>query len=57
VALTVRMIMASDSAGDVQAALGWDEVRLPSSARPGDDLSLVVECGPPGAALTAASSE
>ena len=44
VALTIRMIMASDAAGHVLAALGWDDVRFPSPAYAGEQLSLWVEC-------------
>jgi acyl dehydratase len=44
VALSIRMIMASPAAGDVVAALGWDDVRFPSPARAGDLLTLTVEC-------------
>lgn len=44
VALSVRMIMASPAAGQVVAALGWDEVRFPNPARAGDALTLTVEC-------------
>jgi acyl dehydratase len=43
-AITIRLIMHSQSQGAALAALGWDEVRFTHPARPGDRLSLTVEC-------------
>ena len=44
VALSIRMIMASEAAGHVLAALAWDDVRFPHPAYVDDELRLRVEC-------------
>ena len=44
VALTIRLIMASDAAGHVLAALGWDDVRFGHAAHVDDELTLHVTC-------------
>ena len=46
VALQLKLIHESGAGKDdvVLAALGWDEVRFPNPVRPGDTLSLSIEC-------------
>ena len=44
VAIAIRLISLSDIGASVIAAAGWDEVRFLNPARPGDRLSLMVEC-------------
>jgi len=46
VALQLKLIHESDLGRNdaVLAGLGWDEVRFPEPVRPGDTLSLTIEC-------------
>jgi acyl dehydratase len=44
VAIAIRLISLSDIGASVIAAAGWDEVRFLNPVRPGDRLSLKVEC-------------
>ena len=44
VAIAIRLISQSEIGASVIAAAGWDEVRFLHPVRPGDQLSLEVEC-------------
>lgn len=43
-AIALRLINASDHNPAILGAIGWDEVRFIKPVRPGDRLSLALEC-------------
>lgn len=44
VSIAIRLLNQPETRADVLAGLGWDELRFPNPVRPGDRLSLTVEC-------------
>ena len=44
VAVAIRMVGAGTVNPDLVAAIGWDELRFPHPARPGDALTLKLDC-------------
>ena len=44
VAIAMSLVEKSDAKPKVIGALGWDELRFPNPARPGDRLTLTLEC-------------
>lgn len=43
-AICIRLLNEKEVRAKVVAGLGWDEVRFPNPVRPGDSLTLTVEC-------------